>query len=167
MAQPVAVAARAFEETLAELTEKGHLQLGDPAQLGRCAALLALAGAAWEQHLGPLYDGGQAQAILGVGTRQAVSDLARRGRLLALESESGRKLYPAFQFSSSGRPYPEIARVLEAFGEKVETPYTIASWLVSPQDLLDGETPVAWMRARRDPRPLVAAARRAAEALAR
>lgn len=123
--------------------------------------------AAWEQHLGPLYDGEQAQAVLGVRSRQAVSDLARRGRLLALDSKSGRRLYPAFQFSASGRSYPEIARVLEAFGNKVETPYTIASWLVSPQDHLDGETPAAWMRARRDPRPLLTAAYRAADALAR
>jgi hypothetical protein len=167
MSQAVVVAARAFEEALEELAEKEHLALEDPAHLGRRAALLALSGAVWERHLGPLYDVEQARAVLGVGTRQAVSDLARRGRLLALEAEAGRRHYPAFQFSPSGRPFPEIEQVLAVFAEAVETPYTVASWLVSPQDLLKGDTPAAWIHARRDPVRLLEAARRAAGALAR
>src|SRR3954447_1247395 len=70
--------------------------------------------------------------------------------------------YPAFQFSPNGRLYPEIAKILEIFSDVVETPYTIASWLVSPQDLLEGETPIAWLRAGKDSSQVLAAAQRSA-----
>jgi hypothetical protein len=160
-------AARAFERTLEQLErQEGISAFGDPAALGRRAALLAAAEAVWGRQLGPLFDLEQTKAALGVGTRQAVSDLAKRGRLLALDASGGRKLYPSFQFSPSGRPYPEIARVLEIFAGQVETPYTIASWLVSPQDFLRGETPAAWMRSGHEPEPLYESARRAAARLA-
>ena len=166
-ATAVAIAARAFERTLEEMErQENALDLGDPAALGRRAALLATAEAVWGRHLGPLFDLEQAKAVLAVGSRQAVFDLAKRGRLLALDAAGGRKLYPAFQFGPDGRPYPELAPVLAAFSGAIETPYTLASWLVSPQDLLEGETPAAWMRSRRDPERLQEAARRAAAALA-
>jgi hypothetical protein len=166
-ANAAAIAARAFERTLEELERQENApDLGDPAALGRRAALLATAEAVWGRHLGPLFDVEQVKAVLAVGSRQAVSDLAKRGRLLALDASGGRKLYPAFQFGPDGRPYPELARVLAAFLGAIETPYTLASWLVSPQDLLEGETPAAWMRSRRDPERLQEAARRAAAPLA-
>jgi hypothetical protein len=167
MSSATAVAARAFERTLEELERQENAPgFGDPAALGRRAALLATAEAVWGRHLGPLFDVEQVKAVLAVGSRQAVSDLAKRGRLLALDASGGRKLYPAFQFGPEGRPYPELARVLAAFEGVIETPYTVASWLVSPQELLEGETPAAWMRARRDPEHLHEAARRAVAALA-
>jgi hypothetical protein len=162
-----ALAARAFERTLEELERQENApDLGDPAALGRRAALLATGEAVWGKHLGPLFDVEQVRALLAVGSRQAVSDLAKRGRLLALDAAGQRKLYPAFQFGPEGRPYPELARVLAIFAGAVETPYTVASWLVSPQDVLTGETPAAWMRSRRDSDRLLEAARRAAAALA-
>jgi len=167
MSEATAVAARAFERTLEELERQENAPaLGDPVALGRRAALLATAEAVWGRHLGPLFDVEQVKTVLAVGSRQAVSDLARRGRLLALEAAGGRKLYPAFQFGPDGRPYPELAHILARFEGAVETPYTVASWLVSPQDLLEGETPAAWMRSRRDQERLLEAARRAAAALA-
>jgi hypothetical protein len=160
-------AAKAFEEALEEFSlPEDAPELEDPAALGRRAALLAVAEISWGQVLGPLLDVEQAQTILNVKSRQAVSDLAKRGRLLALGDSGGRKLYPAFQFSSTGRPYPEIQKVLEIFSGVVETPYTIASWFVSPQDLLEGETPVAWLRSRRDPEFVFEAAKRSADKLA-
>jgi hypothetical protein len=55
---------------------------------------------------------------------------------------------------------------LKAFDGAVETPYTIASWLVSPLDLLQNETPAAWMQAGRESAPLFEAARRSAAKLA-
>src|SRR5436305_14755750 len=167
MSHASALAARAFERTLEELERREDApDLGDPTALGRRAALLATAEAVWGRHLGPLFDVDQVKAVLGVGSRQAVSDLAKRGRLLALDAAGRRKLYPSFQFGSDGRPFAELARVLAIFGGAVETAYTVASWLVSPQELLAGETPAAWMRSRRDPEILFAAARRAAAVLA-
>lgn len=167
MSKAAAAAARAFEQALEELEQQENAPvLGDPVALGRRAALLATAEAVWGRQLGPLLDVEQVKAVLAVGSRQAVSDLARRGRLLALDATGGRKLYPAFQFGLDGRPYPELAQLLAGFRDAVETPYTVASWLVSPQDLLEGETPAAWMRSRRDPERLLEAGRRAAAALA-
>lgn len=162
-----AAAAKAFEETLEGLSlPDDSPDLQDPAALGRRAALLAAADAFWGKILAPLFDVEQAQVILKVGSRQAVSDLAKRGRILALDGSGGRKLYPGFQFSTNGRPYPEVAQALRIFSGVVETPHTIASWFVSPQDLLNGETPAAWMRARREPELLLEAARRSADKLA-
>jgi hypothetical protein len=160
-------AAKAFEEALKEFSlPEDAPELKNPEALGRRAALLAVAEASWGQVLGPLLDVEQAQILLNVKSRQAVSDLAKRGRLLALGGTGGRKLYPAFQFGPSGRPHPEVAKVLSIFDGVVETPYTIASWFVSPQDLLEGENPAAWLRSRRDPEMVFEAARRAADKLA-
>ncbi len=156
-------AAKAFEEALEEFSLSENVtELGDPEALGRRAALLAVAEISWSQVLGPLFDVEQAQTVLKVKSRQAVSDLAKRGRLLALGGPGGRKRYPAFQFNSTGRPYPEIQKVIEIFSGVVQTPYTIASWLVSPQDLLAGETPVSWLQTGKDSSQLVAAAQRSA-----
>ena len=85
----------------------------------------------WERHLGPMYDAEQAKSALGVSNRQAVSDLAKRGRLLAVDAAGGKR-YPAFQFGKGGRPYLDLVAILKCFTGVVENPYTIASWLVSP-----------------------------------
>jgi len=167
MSNRAARAARAFEVTLKTLGSQTSLQdLGDPAALGRRAALLAVIETVPNRHVGLLFDAEQARIVLGVASRQAVSKLARRGRLLALDAAGRRKLYPAFQLGFNGRPYPELARVLAIFDGAVETAYTVAFWLVSPQQLLEGESPAAWMRCRRDPERLLEAARRASAALA-
>jgi hypothetical protein len=164
-----AAAAKAFGEALEEAWEKlpdDAPEIQNPEALGRRAALLAVSEMVWGQVLGPLYDVEQVQTILRVKTRQAVSDLAKRGRLLALDGSGGRKLYPAFQFGPNGRPYTEIAKVIEIFEGIVETPYTIASWFVSPQDLLASETPAAWLQGDKDSSQLLAAAQRSAGELA-
>jgi hypothetical protein len=166
-ARAAAVATKAFGEALEEALDEYSLpddapEIQDPEALGRRAALLAVSDLFWGRVLGPLFDVEQAQTVLKVKSRQAVSDLARRGRLLALEGSGGRKLYPAFQFGPNGRPYPEISKVVEIFTGIVETPYTIASWFVSPQDLLDGETPAAWLGTGKDSSQLLAAAQRSA-----
>jgi hypothetical protein len=163
----VNMAAKSFAETL----ERLHLppdapELRDPIALGRRAALQAVAETAWGQVLGLLYDVEQAKAVLSVTSRQAVHDLAKRKRLLVLGASGGRKVYPAFQFDRTGRPYPEIPDILRAFEGAVQTSHTIASWFVTPQDVLNGETPASWMRGRRDPDPLLESAHRAAARLA-
>ncbi|HSF42729.1 MAG TPA: hypothetical protein VLT87_23190 [Thermoanaerobaculia bacterium] len=163
----VTAAGKAFENALNDL----HLpddapDFASPAVLGRRAALLAVAEVVWGKCLGPLFSTEDVRILLGVSSRQAVNDLARRGRILALNGSRGRKVYPAFQFSTSGRPYPEVSKVIEIFTGAVETPYTIASWFVSPQDLLAGETPVTWLKSRQDSLRLFEAARRTAEELA-
>jgi len=168
MPNPIEAATEAFGKTLRELERRSGAPelLDDPSGLGRRAALMVVAERLWGEHLGPLLEVEEVKSLLCVGSRQAVSDLAKRGRLLALDAAGGRKVYPAFQFARGGRPFPELPEILKAFDGAAETPYTIASWLVSPQDLLERQTPAAWMQAGREPDRLFEAARRSAAKLA-
>jgi len=163
MSQAIAAAAAAFEETLEELGLSGsEVELEDPEGLGRRAALLVAARAVWDRHLGTMLDGRQVQELLGVQTRQAVNDLMKRGRLLGLPVKSRRWAFPSFQFSGSGRPYTVLPDVLAAFDGVVTTPYTVASWFVSPHPLLDDQTPAEWLSAGRDGELVRQAAQRSA-----
>ena len=163
----VSIAAEAFRTQLRDLgIAEDHTRVEEAVELGRRAALLAAAEALWRDHLGPLLDLKQAQRMLGVGTRQALSDLVRRRRLLRLTKRDGENLFPAFQFDRSGRPFPVLPRVLQAFEGAVSSPWAIASWLSAPEPALDGRTPVEWMRGRGDEDRLVQAAERYADRLA-
>lgn len=119
----------------------------------------------WIAQLGPLLD--LEQAILILSDHRGVSELTAQGFLLALDAPGGGSLYPAFQFRPNGRPYTEIARILEIFHKAVETSYTVASWFVSPQDDLEGKTPAAWMQSGHEAERLYKAARHAAVRLRR
>jgi hypothetical protein len=140
-------ATRAFEETLERL-DFPEGRLADPeaqARLGRRAALLATSELTWEEHLGPLYEWSDVAAVLGtVGTRQGISDLAKRRRLLVLPTKSGKLLYPAFQFSGARMiaGLHELLVELDSFGA---SPWTQASWFVTGQDELDGESPAVYL----------------------
>ena len=163
----LAVAAKTFQQTLGEIGITGRERDLDPSALGRRAALLAASDVVWQKRLGPLYSSKQVRELMGRGTRQSVSELARRGRLLALPQDDGRLAFPAFQFSRNGERLPALEQILRIFDGAVETPYTIASWFVTPDGQLDGKTPAAWLRARRRPEPVLEAATRYAETLRR
>jgi hypothetical protein len=163
----LAVAAKTFERTLGELGITGNEREVDPSMLGRRAALLAASDVVWHKHLGPLYSSKQVREVMGRGTRQSVSELAKRGRLLALPEEDGRLAFPAFQFGRTGKRLPGLERILEIFDGAVETPYTIASWFVTPDSRLAGKTPAAWLRAGRPTEPVLEAAAGYAERLRR
>ncbi len=166
MAYSYDIAAKAFRETLRGLAlPESDPALKDPEKLGRQAALSALAGAIWRKLIGPTLGTREVQEQIGVTTRQAVSDLVKRRRLLALETDQRQLRYPLFQFSPQGRPYPQVPEILEIFHEAAADPYTVASWFTSPQRLLQGQTPAAWLRTGHDPEPVVEAARRMAERL--
>jgi hypothetical protein len=160
-------AAKTFAQTLEEIGITGREREIDPQTLGRRAALLAASDVVWNKHIGPLYSTAQVRELMGRGTRQSVSELAKRGRLLAIPQADGRLAFPAFQFARGGKRLPAVDRILKAFSGATETPYTIASWFVTPDAALDGKTPAAWLRARRSPEPVVEAATRYAERLRR
>jgi hypothetical protein len=163
----LAKAAKTFEQTLGELGITGKEQEVDPSALGRRAALLATSDLVWHKHVGPLYSSKQVREVMGRGTRQSVSELAKRGRLLALPEEDGRLAFPAFQFDRTGKRLPALERILEILEGAVETPYTVASWFVTPEPRLNGKTPAAWLRAGRRIEPVLEAATRYAERLRR
>ena len=89
------MALQAFQQTLERL-DFPEGRLADPevqARLGRRAALLATSELTWDEHLGPLYEWSDVAEVLGtVGTRQGISDLAKRHRLLALGTKGGKLL---------------------------------------------------------------------------
>jgi hypothetical protein len=164
----LATAAKSFQRTLSELGITGdEEELEDLPALGRRAALLAASDLVWHKHLGPLYSSKQVRELMGRGTRQSVSELARRRRLLALPQDDGLLAFPAFQFRPGGRRLRGLERILESFEGAVETPYTIASWFVTPEPLLEGKTPAEWLRRGRPEAPALEAARRYAERLKR
>ena len=96
----------------------------------------------WVDALGAFYDTDGVRRLLARHgapvSRQAVH---KRKGLLALTTGSGRVVYPAFQFR--GRTLaPGLARVLEALPAERVSPWTVASWLVSPEADLDGARPI-------------------------
>lgn len=163
-----AIASESFREALRELgLTRRSAELGDPKQLGRRAALVTAAEAAWRNHLGPLLDAKQVQELMGVRTRQAVSDLRTRHRILGLTRQDGRVIYPAFQFGPGGRPFAELPEILRILSEQSADPWTVASWFVTPQALLEDRTPAEWLRRRNEPERLLRAARRSGARLAK
>jgi hypothetical protein len=161
-------ALQAFRDTLERL-DLPEDALADPAaqaRLGRRAALLATSELTWDEHLGPMYEWSDVSHVLGtVGTRQGVNDLARRKRLLALPTKSGKLLYPAFQFRGS-RTLPGLSDLLTELGRSEMGPWTQASWFVTPQDELEDVTPVQHLTQRGMDDNVLMAARRAAARLA-
>lgn len=134
--------------------------------VARHAAEVAVDTAAtWTEHLGGFYDVEGVRRILSRGgtpvSKQAVSK--RRG-LLALTTGSGRVVYPQFQFDGGGT-LAGLEGVLRAVPEQLVSRWTLASWLVSAQDELGGDTPVTLLRDGAV-QPVVAAARSWASALA-
>ncbi len=159
-------AARAFRETLARLEIEGEPGLGDPGAFGRRAAILAAADVLWRRRLGRLLTSEEVRQVLGVGTRQAVSDFVKRRRLLAIRGADGRLLFPAFQFSATGRPLPALEAVLAAFARAGVDELTVGSWFTGPQDLLEGRTPADWLQSGGADALVIEAARRTASELA-
>ena len=99
---------------------------------------------AWTAQVGPVYRQADVAALLGK-SKQAVS---ADPRLLKLVLRSGEVGYPVFQFDGR-RQLPGVRDVIGALAPVVATPWTIASWLTSPSADLDGQTPVAALRAGR------------------
>ena len=134
----------AFRATLVERGALAGTAATDATEVGRRAALLVQSAAAWQDHLGALLDVRQTMALLGVTTRQAVYDLVARYRLLGLARHGGGMAFPAFQFDpSTGRPYDVVPALLGVFAAAGVDAYTVATWLATGQDELDGRTPAS------------------------
>lgn len=121
----------------------------------------------WRRELGPLLDAEEVQRLLGLESHQAVGKLVEQRQLLALPTQQGHLLFPAFQFTSAGQPYPVLSAVLDLFAGAAVSPYTIASWFVTPKALLRKKSPARWLQFGRDPERVEEAARRGAARLAR
>lgn len=118
----------------------------------------------WGPAIGPVYRTDQLRALLGGVSRQALSDRVKRSTLLALKTRDGITVYPAWQFSE-GQVLPGLGEVLKLFaadehGEVVDA-WTLASWLRTGLDELEGDSVSDRLRAG-ELEPALAAARTAA-----
>lgn len=112
---------------------------------------------AWTVQLGPVYRDAAVAALLGK-SKEAVS-VDRR--LLRLELRSRVIGYPAFQFDGRQQA-PAVSEIVELLDPVLDTSWTIASWLTSPQPDLAGNRPLDLLRSGRSIDAFAAARRVAA-----
>lgn len=115
--------------------------------------------------LGPFYDTTGVIGWLGI-SRQALHQKVKSHQVLACTTGDSQRVYPAWQFTTDGRPLVGLPQVLHALLRATD-PWTAAIWLTTPVDRLDEVSAVDWLAARRDPAPVVEAAREDAARWAR
>jgi len=152
----------AFAQTAGEILGPDR---GLTVEAARRGALLATAGQAWENELGPLLSTTDVRELLGV-SRQRVDELLRSQRLVALSDSAGHRRYPTFQFQD-GRPLPSLVAAFWTLAAAAVSPWSAASWCTAPDDALEGLSPVVWARGERDAAHLARVAHRDATRLAR
>lgn len=122
-------------------------QVDDVAAAARAAVdALVDTAALWEEHLGPVYDAKTVAILLGTPDKPVSRQAVSKRPLLALRTGNGRVFYPAFQFAN-GQPVAGLADVLAEVNEDLVSRWTLASWLASPDDDLDGVRPIDALRA--------------------
>lgn len=169
MAANPALLDRTVEEFRRTLTEiGGQPRSADDAEvLGRRAAMVVVAGGAWERALGELLTSAEARALLGGISREALRKRVLSGSVLALRDGADLIRYPRWQFdAANGAPFAVIKKLNRIFGEAGLDPWTLAAFATAPQPELDDRTPVeAFGDA--DLEPLLLAARRTVADLTR
>jgi hypothetical protein len=145
----------------------GALLQGRPlsARAARRAATLAASSQIWEAELGPLLSSAQVGELLGGVSRQRVNELLRAKRLIGLHDRAGRLRFPAFKFRD-GRPLEPLVRSFWTLRDASLGEWSAASWCVSPDDALDGRSPVQWAHEDMDAERLAQVARQDAARLA-
>jgi hypothetical protein len=169
MAAKPALLDRTVEEFRRTLTEiGGQPSTADDAELlGRRAAMVVLAGSAWERALGELLTSAEARVLLGGVSREALRKRVLSGSVIALRDDAGLIRYPRWQFDAvSGAPFGAIKKLGEIFGEAGLDPWTLAAFATAPQPELGDRAPVDAF-ADEDPGPLLLSARRAVAELTR
>lgn len=126
------------------------------------AARRAETGDPWPKLLGPLLHAEDVRKLVGLSSLEELDELVRRWRILALPTNRGSVVYPAFQFDENGQPYRVIAEIIEILAPVAISPYTIASWLMSPNEFLGNDTPMHVLKTERDPQRVLTEARYAA-----
>ena len=169
MATTPALLDRTVEEFRRTLTEIGGQPSSpdDAEVLGRRAAMVVLAGGAWERALGELLTSAEARILLGGISREALRKRVLSGSVIALRDDADLIRYPRWQFDAANSgPFAAIRELNEIFGEAGLDPWTLAAFATAPQPELDGRTPVDAF-AEVDLEPLLLAAHRAVADLKR
>jgi hypothetical protein len=155
-----------FRRTLAEIGGQPSSP-GDAEVLGRRAAMVVLAGGAWERALGELLTSAEARVLLGGISREALRKRVLSGSVIALRDDGDLIRYPRWQFdAANSAPFAAIKKLNEIFGKAGLDPWTLAAFATAPQPELDDRTPVEAFSGA-DLEPLLLSARRAVADLAR
>lgn len=152
----------AFLQTIKELLGGKPLAISD----ARRAGMIAASGTTWRNELGPLLTSGDVKTLLGDVSRQRVDELLRGHRLIGPQDGAGRRQFPLFQFED-GQPIDALVSAFWIVADGALSEWTAASWCVTPDEALDGLSPLEWARAGKDPEHLFAVARHDAARLAR
>jgi hypothetical protein len=145
MATNPALLDRTVEEFRRALTEIGGQpsSVDDAEVLGRRAAMVVLAGGAWERALGELLTSAEARVLLGGISREALRKRVVSGSVIALRDDAGLVRYPRWQFDvASGAPFAVIKRLNEVFGDAGLDSWTLSTFATAPQPELDDRAPV-------------------------
>lgn len=145
MATSAALLDRTVEEFRRTLTEiGGQPNSADDAEvLGRRAAMVVLAGGAWERALGDLLTSAEARVLLGGISREALRKRVVSGSVIALRDDAGLIRYPRWQFdATSGAPFGAVKVLNEIFGDAGLDSWTLAAFATTPQPELDNRAPV-------------------------
>src|SRR4051794_25971438 len=96
MAANPALLDRTVEEFRRTLTEIGGQpnSAGDAEAIGRRAAMVVLAGDAWERALGDLLTSAEARILLGGVSREALRKRVASGSVIALRGDARSNCYP-------------------------------------------------------------------------
>ncbi len=155
-----------FRRTLTEIG--GQPSSADDAEmLGRRAAMVVLAGGAWERALGELLTSAEARVLLGGVSREALRKRVLSGSLIALRDNADLIRYPRWQFdAANSTPFRAVKKLNEIFGEAGLDPWSLAAFATAPQPELGNRAPVDAF-ADTDLDPLLLSARRAVAELTR
>jgi hypothetical protein len=136
---------RTVEEFRRTLTEIGGQPSSpdDAKVLGRQAAMIVLAGGAWERALGELLTSAEARGLLGGISREALRKRVVSGSVVALRDDAGLVRYPRWQFDAAGgAPFRVVKDLNEVFGDAGLDSWTLASFVTTPQPELGNRAPV-------------------------
>jgi hypothetical protein len=145
MATNSALLDRTVEEFRRTLTEIGGQpsSASDAEVLGRRAAMVVLAGGAWERALGELLTSGEARALLGGISREALRKRVVSGSVIALRDDAGLVRYPRWQFDpAAGAPFRAVKELNQVFDEAGLDAWTLGAFATTPQPELGDRAPV-------------------------
>jgi hypothetical protein len=147
---------RQLEDRAAAVRRRGgdpSSELGDPKDLAARMVAAVPERSPWNA-VGPFYSTTGVAKLLGGISRQAVEDRRRRQRLIALRTQDGTWLYPAFQFDERGRLLPPVVAAHRGLAVGRIDGWTAAASLLGPQPELHGRSIRDHLAAGLDPEPV-------------
>lgn len=124
-------------------------EVGGATQLARQMLAALPAPSPWGE-LGPFYGSAKVARLLGGISRQAVADRRGRGTLFGLQTADRAWVYPAFQFDERNAVLAGLSATLKILRESPIDDWSLASWLSSPMRMLEGHSPIDWLRLGKD-----------------